>query len=587
MVIKATRVDPITVAVLDSRFDGINDEMARVLMRTSRSTVFAEARDFAVSILDKDARLIAQREYQPVLAGANGIAVEHIAAAHKGNIHEGDIFIHNDSYSGNTHLGDLNIAKPIFYKSELMFWAIVKGHMTDTGNKGVAGSDPTSKTIWQDGVVIPPIKLYERGQLNTGVRDLYLRNLKMPDIVWGDIMCDVGAVTVAERSLLALLERYSPDTVYGAIDSILASSEAEMRKIIRQIPEGVYYGEKSIDHEPIFRDKPIKVKVKITVKGDELTIDFTGSDPPTPGYVNSTWAVTFSACHLIMNYFLPGAIRRNHGSLVPIKIINPAGTWLNPTFPAPVAKATTIPPQAIGEAIILALSKAIPRWITAGAGVMCNYLSSGFNPRTKRSYVDVDFFMAGYPSGGTEGYDGWDLGGPIFQLGALRIPDVEITELAKPAHILQYEQEPDSAGAGKFRSGFGHRYKVQSLVDTYPGAALVGIGMRDYVCASGLFGGKNSKPNTVVIHREKGGTENIDVGAFCDLHPGDVMECHLMGGGGFGDPFERNVERVHEDVKNRLVSVERAREDYGVVIDPVVCVVDLKATEELRKTHKR
>jgi len=586
MATKSKKVDPITVAVLDSRFEAINDEMAAVLVRTSRSTVFAEARDFAVGIFDKDLRLIAQKECVPTLAGANAISLPSIVAAHEGDINEGDIFIHNHSYAGNSHLGDVNIAKPVFYKDELMFWAMVKGHMADTGNKGVAGNDPTSTSIWQDGLIIPSIKLYDRGQLNKGVRDLYLANLKLPEIVWGDIKCDIGGCTIAARRLVEMLDRYGPETVYGAIDEILATSEREVRDMIRQIPDGVYYGEKSTDHDAINRDKPVTVKAKVTVKGDELTIDLSGSDPTVAGYINSTWANTNSACQLVIAYALPGIVKRNHGSTIPIKIIAPYGTWLNPTFPAPVAKATTVATSCIGEALLLALSKAIPSSIATAHGKMSQYFCSGFNPRTKRKWADIDFLCCCQPSGGTEGYDGWDLGGPMFNLGSMRFPDIEITELVKPVHILQHEQEPDSAGAGKFRSGIGHAYRVQYLADTYPGSALVGDGMRAFSPPIGLFGGNSPKPNTVDVHRANGQTERIDVGTFCDMDASDIMEIHFMGAGGFGNPFERDIEKVREDVSNRVVSIEGARKDYGVVIDPITLEVDYKATEELRKAHR-
>ena len=586
MITKRKKADPLTVAVLDSRFKAITDEIAAVLFRTSRSLVIAEARDFAISIFDKDLRLIVQKEYIPLLAGANSVSIRYIAGAYKGNINEGDVFIHNDSYAGNTHLGDLNIAKPVFYKGELMLWCMVKAHMSDTGNKGVGGIDPTSTTIWQDGVIIPAIKLFEGGKLNTGVRALYLRNIKLPELVWDDIMCEVGAVTVADRSFVAMLRRYSPETVYEAIDEILTSSEREMREIIRQIPDGVYYGEKSTDHDGIDRDKPVTARVKITVKGDELVVDFSNSDPTVRGYINGTEATTFSACHQMLAYTLPGTIKRNEGSMVPVTIINPEGTWLNPTFPASVARATTIECETVAEAMLMALSKAIPSLVTAGHNRISQHVCSGFNPRTGRQWVDFDFFVSFGASGGTEGYDGWDLGGSFTSLGQAAIPDIEMTELVKPLHILQYEQEPDTAGAGKFRSGLGHIYKTQYLVDSYDGAAVAGAGMKDYSIAKGLFGGKGPKLNTVIVHRADGTTEKVDVHTFVKVYAGDIREGHLGGAGGFGDPFERDIEKVKDDVRNEVISVEGAKRDYGVVIDPVTREVDLKATGELRRAHK-
>jgi N-methylhydantoinase B len=578
------KVDPVTVAVLSSRFEAICEEMGRVLVRTSRSTVFSEARDFAVSLLDKNLRLIAQKEYIPILAGANSISIAHIASAFEGDIQEGDIFIHNDPYDGNTHIGDLNVAKPVFYNGELTFWTIVKGHMADTGNKGVAGNDPTSKTIWQDGILIPATKLYDQGRLNEGVKNLLLRNLKLPDIVWGDILCEIGGVTVAERNLLNMLERYGQDCVYGAIDAILALAEKEVRDIILQIPDGDYFGEHSTDHDAINRDMPVTARVKITVSGDKLTIDLSESDATAAGYVNSSKANTFSACHLTLAYALPGLVKRNQGALVPVEIIAPEGTWINPTFPAPVAKCTTIAAECIGEAILHAFSQAIPGSIAAAHGKMTQYFCSGYNPRTKRRWVDIDFFMTCVPSGGTEGFDGWDLGGPLFCLGGMRLPDLEIIELVKPVHILQHEQEIDTAGVGKYRSGMGHVYKVEYLSDGFDGAALVGAGMQEYVVPTGLFGGKSPGPNTVFLHRKNGKTEKLDVGTFCNFYTGDIMESHFMGAGGFGDPRERDIEKVREDVKNELLSVEAAKNEYGVVIDSNTCEVDYESTKDLRRS---
>jgi N-methylhydantoinase B len=196
--------------------------------------------------------------------------------------------------------------------------------------------------------------------------------------------------------------------------------------------------------------------------------------------------------------------------------------------------------------------------------------------------LDIDFFMRCCPSGGTEGYDGWDLGGPLFELGEGRFPDLEIIELIKPVHILQYEQEQDTEGSGKFRSGLGHVYKVQYLSDVDNGH-LFGAGMRDFSTPSGLFGGNCPRPTTVVVHRTDGRMEKLDVHIFLKLLAGDIMEEHSMGGGGFGKPFERDVERVRQDVKNGVVSIEKAEKDYGVVIDPFTLKINIGATEELRK----
>ena len=582
MITKSKKVDPILLAVLDSRFNQITEEIGRVLIRTSRSPVFAEARDFGVAIFDKDLRLIAQKEYIPVLAGAISVSLENMVAAYKDDINEGDVFIHNNCYTGNTHLGDMDIAKPVFYQGELMFWCAVKGHMADIGGKGIAGGDPTATNIGEEGLIIPVSKLYEKGRINRGVRDIILANNKLPEIVWGDITCEIGGVTVGERSFQELVKRYGAETVYECIDEILTASEREMRNKIRQIPDGVYYGEKSTDHDSILRDKPVTARVKVIKQDDELTIDLSESDPQVPGHLNSSWGCTVSICHLIVSYAIPGEVRRNHGAMRPIKIKTHKGTWVDAKYPAAVGKDTTTGAECIGEALLLAFSKAIPFWAAAPHGKMVQYTARGFNPRTKRRWLDIDFFMRCCPSGGTEGYDGWDLGGPLFELGEGRFPDLEIIELIKPVHILQYEQEQDTEGSGKFRSGLGHVYKVQYLSDVDNGH-LFGAGMRDFSTPSGLFGGNCPRPTTVVVHRTDGRMEKLDVHIFLKLLAGDIMEEHSMGGGGFGKPFERDVERVRQDVKNGVVSIEKAEKDYGVVINPFTLKINIEATEELRK----
>ncbi|MDP7525890.1 MAG: hydantoinase B/oxoprolinase family protein, partial [Dehalococcoidales bacterium] len=202
-------IDPVFITLISSRFDSACQEMETTLLRTSRSPIFAEARDFAVAIFDKDFRLIVQTAL-PLLAGTLPLAVTSIASAFEGDINEGDIFIHNDPYSGNNHLPDINIIKPNFFRGELLFWSTVKGHAADIGSKGIAGYDPKAETIWEDGLIIPACKLYDRGKSNDAIWKIIAANVKVPGIVEGDLRCEVGAITIGERRILDLLEKYGP-----------------------------------------------------------------------------------------------------------------------------------------------------------------------------------------------------------------------------------------------------------------------------------------------------------------------------------------------------------------------------------------
>jgi N-methylhydantoinase B len=584
------KIDPVLVSVLDSRLDSIPEEMARTLERTSRSPVFSEAKDFVTAIFTRDLRLIAQRDYIPILAGAVPLAVENIAKAYESDINEGDIFIHNDTYGGNTHPPDVNIVKPVFFNGELVFWSVTKGHQADMGATGGSiGYDPYSTTIWDDGIVIPACKLYDTGKLNRAVQDLILKNIKLPEIVWGDLMCQVGGVTIGERRLLELVKQYGVETLYAAIDEIIAATERDVRNRIRQIPDGVYYGERLLDYDPIGpRDKPVSIRVKVIKQGDEITVDLSDSDPQTIGFQNSSWANTYSACHVALFYALPGGtVRRNEGALRPIKVIATEGTVVNPKFPAPVSLCTISTGSVIYEAIWLALSNAMPQWIAAGHSGFIGGGFPGFNPRTGRRYAFLDFICSrSCPSGGTEGYDGWNQGGFTAELGVGQFPDIEIYELVFPIHILQHEQEIDSAGAGKFRSGMGHVYKVKFLEDCEQGIIL-GWNLSDATVPPGLFGGKKPRPNKLILHRADGEVTELDANILITIKKGDILEHVFMSAPGFGDPFERNPEKMREDVRNELVSIQKAKEEYGVVINPVTLEIDVEATEKLRKQHKK
>jgi N-methylhydantoinase B len=583
------KVDPILVAVLDSRLDAIPEEMARTLERTSRSPIFSEARDFVTSIFTRDLRLIAQKEYQPQLAGALPIAIRNIAKSYEGDINPGDVFIHNDPYGGNNHSADINIVKPVFHNGELAFWTATKGHQADIGGGGVCGYNPTGTTVWDDGIVIPASKLYERGKLNRGLWETILKNVKIPEIVGGDLMCMVGGATVGERSFLTLIDKYGLETLDAAIDEIIAATEREIRDRIRQIPNGVYYGEKLQDYDSVgLRDNAARVRCKITKEGDEITVDLSDSDPQVRGYTNSSWANTYSCCNLAIFFALPGGnVKVNEGSLRPINVITRKGTCVDPEFPAPVAMCTVSTASYIMEAIWLALSNAIPQWITSGHGAVNCGAFIGFNSRTKRRYAFFDFLCCPTTGSGTEGYDGWHCGGPTMVLGQVKTPDVEIYELIYPMRVIQHEHLIDSAAAGKFRSGVEKVYRMQWL-EAFDAGVLFGWGFNAHSVPAGLFGGKSAKPAKLLVRQADGEVKEYhDTNIFIGSKTGDIWDYTFMTGGGFGDPFERDPERVREDVRNELVSLEKAKEEYGVVIKPVTIKVDALATEDLRKGRKK
>ena len=578
--VHAANVDPIKVSVIDNRLDAISKEIGQTMMRTSRSPIFSEARDFVTGIFDEKLRLVAQTAYIPVLMGALPYAVKSIASRYEGDIDEGDIFILNDPYHGNNHPPDITIAKPVFFEGAIRFWSVCKGHHADVGGGGVAGYNPGALSIYEECIRIPPAKLYIAGKLNESLMDTILLNVHLPFLVEGDLHCEVGACTKGERSLIALLEKYGVDLTSAAIDQIFNASERHMRSIIAEIPNGEFEAERLIDHDGIEKDKMINVKVKVKVEDENISFDFTGSDPQAKGYVNSTIPNTVSSCYLALFLSVGTEVRFNEGALRTISINAPAGTIVNALEPAPVTCCTISAAQAIIEAVWLALSQTVPEKVDACWGRWCAPATMGMNPRTGRFFGDIHFMCKG-GGGASFGVDGWDHIGSIVTAGGLRSPDPELHELVNPYTVLQYEYWCDSAGAGEWRGGLGVVYRWQVDADNIA-VANFGGGNRAETIPFGLEGGKAAPANELYLRKGEEVTV-VDAESFYDYGTGDVFEIYQSGGGGYGEATNRPLERVKLDVLNGVVSLEKAREDYGVVFNASTMEIDSAATKALRE----
>ena len=571
-------IDPVLLAIIRNRLDGIAEEMAQTLMMTSRSGIFAEARDFVTGICDAEGRLVAQSRYFPGFACALPYLFPPVLAKFAGRLEDGDVIIVNDPYQGNSHLPDMNILKPVFAEGRLAFWAVAKGHMADIGGAGVAGYDPNAETVWDEGVIIPPSKLYVRGELQTEFFDLILKQLKLPEIVRGDILCEVGGAVIGARGLTGLITKYGLGTVERHVGAFLDASEKAMRARIATIPEGVYQAEKAIDDD-VASEKPLTIRVAITVKGGEVTFDFSESDPQSPRYMNSTDAFTRSMAALTLFATLEHA-ESNHGALRPLHFINPSGLCTNAAHPASTVVATCSMAECMQEAVQLALAKAVPEKVAAPSAKIVFPLVAYVDPEKQQLNVNVDFFFRCNPSGGTLGFDGWEQGGPAQEMGMGRSPDPEIHEMVHPVRVLRFEQEIDSAGAGQYRGGNGHVYRVQHLAPSVK-AVVFGSGSKPHAAPSGICGGSDPAPSVLAIERASGGRETIRLNSFFDVAAGDVIELRAMGGAGYGDPLARDPERVARDVRDGYVSTHAAREIYGVVLD-ATGTIDSAATRALK-----
>lgn len=584
----SVRIDPISVAVIANRLTAITKEMGQIMLLTSRSPIFSESRDFVTAIFDAGGRLVAQTSYIPVLLGAIPFAMEAIRNRFKiEDLYEGDVVVANDPYQGNSHLPDVTIARPVFYRGRLTFWAVAKGHQADLGGAGVAGYNPTAKSVWEEGLRLPPIKLYSKGEYQKDLWDVILLNVKSPHLVEGDLHCQIGATLRGAESLNELIDRSGSNAVEEAIDSYLEATKKTMASAIRKIPDGLYSGERSLDNDGIEMNRIYSIRVDIKVEGETLTFDFSRSDPQSRGFINSPFANTASVCFQALFACIGASIPINFGSLQPIRIIAPEGSIVHCRPPAPTTASTLLTCAAIAEAIWLALAEAIPSQVQAGWGRRCAPVSAGMNPRTGRSFVCTHHNCKG-GSGATEGYDGWSHTGPVSNMGGSRATDPEIFELAYPYQLLEYELVQDTGGAGRWRGGLAASLRWRVTTPEIQ-CATVGSGMLEETRAFGLFGGK---PGSLPMMRIVGADHKsraLGVNRFYEVSEGDVFELISQGGGGFGDPLERAPEQVRQDVLNGFVSVEKALEDYGVVLTVRVreIAVDREETVKTRSARKK
>ena len=574
------RIDPILISVISHRLDSITKEMGQTMLRTSRSPIFSEARDFVTAIYDRQLRLVAQTAYIPVLLAATPWAVRSIAETYADDTYEGDIFILNDPYRGNNHPPDFTIAKPVFIAGELRFWSVTKGHQADTGGGGAAGYHPEARDVWDEGLRIPPAKLYDRGKVNCGMWELILSNVRLRFLVEGDLNCLVGAAGLGERNITALVKKHGVTTIEHVIEKLLAAAEKHMREEIRKIPNGIYRAERQIDNDGIVHDRPVTIRVKVEVQDESIVFDYSESDSQVSGYVNSPFANTASATYLTLFTIVDPDVPHNEGAMRPVSIVAPRGSVLNPVEPAPSTACTVLTSETITEAGWLALAQAVPEQVQAAWGRWCAPATTGMNPRTGRPFGEIHFLSKG-GGGATAGFDGWDHIGTVICLGGLRSPDPELHELVNPYFIQQLEYRQDSAGPGKWRGGMGVTYRWRVEANDIL-CANFGSGTQLATAPFGLQGGQAAPCNRQIFHHTDGREEAVTVNSMSTLYKGQEVEIVASGGGGFGNPMKRSVEKVVRDVRDGLVSIKSAQKDYGVVIDPDTFVVEEEATAQLR-----
>jgi N-methylhydantoinase B len=582
VVLEMAKIDKILASVLQRRFKSITEEMSIVMTKTTRSPILCEAKDFVTGLYDGQGKMLEQTENLPILSFSLGPVCEYIVDYFGDEIYPGDVIFHNDVFSMGNQNNDVAVYKPIFFQDKLIAWAAAKGHQADIGGAVPGGYNPKATEVWQETLRIPPVKVYERGKLRKDVWDLIFANIRF-DIVAADMRAQMGSCVVGERGVLKLVEKYGLDVFESHKDYLFDSTEKLMRSEIKTIPNGVYKGEATVYFDGRTPGSRYKIRVRITVRDEEIIFDYSDTDPQTDGFVNGTYTSSASATLLTFLQMVNPDIPHNDGMVRPVNIVIPEGTILNARYPAATTFGNHLcPPNA--DAIIRALSGAIPKRITAGWNQLLCYLTSGYDPRKQDNYVDIGFLGLKGGSGATYGVDGYDHIGMIDASGGVLDQDYEMFEQQTPHLLLRHEYWPDSAGAGQWRGGLGVETE---FVIGGKNTKVVTFGDGDVEPAFGLFEGKSGTLNTIELRYPDGRVYKTTSKDLVENVPsGTVLFQQSGGGGGYGNPYLRSPEQVVQEVKNGVISVERAKQDYGVTVDSDTLELDLAETEKIRKKIK-
>ena len=448
----SAKIDPITRSVVQHRLSSIVKEMGEAMLRTSYSQILNSSRDFSLAICDTDARLIAQADHIPVHVGALPWATLAVEERFK-DVKPGDVILLNDPYHGGSHLPDLTAFVPVFDGDKRLLWTIVRAHQSDIGGATHGAYNPAATEIYQEGLRVPPIKLYEAGKLRDDLLDLLALNIRNPRDFRGDLAAMLGAAHLGERRLSRLFAEFGAPVVEAAIEAILDATEQQTRAVVSTWKDGVFHGEAFLDDDGHGRTD-IRIAAKVTKKGSDIEVDLSDSDPQSTSFVNSSHANMQAAVAMAFSYLIDAEIPKNTGALRPLKVIAKQGTivWADPG--RPVTLCTSHPSNEIVEAIVKAMSASCPERAMAGWSRRFRIAIQGEDPRTGKNFI-WHLFQARPGGGASSGGDGWSSIGEWHTVGGLKFGSLEVAEVRFPLHFRHHEFRPGSGGDGQFRGGLG------------------------------------------------------------------------------------------------------------------------------------
>src|SRR5262245_57022556 len=574
---KGTRVsddfDPIGFELFKNAIFSIADEMALTIFRTTYSGVLKDNMDYSTALADAEGKLAAQGLTLPGHLGSVPTAMASIMRHFGNDIAPGDVFIMNDPFDGGMHLPDIFVMKPLFHVGERLAFACTVCHHCDVGGR-VAGSNASDSTeIYAEGLRIAPMKLYDAGKLNQTIMTFIERNVRLPVQLFGDLRAQLAACHIADKQFAELVARYGPEQTKALLQETIDYAERLTRAALAELPEGEWSFEDWIDDDGIDYGKPIRLYVTLRKTGGHMLVDWTGTSPQVKGAINNTLSYTKAAAYTGVRSVLPANIPNNEGVFRAIEVICPPGTVGNGVLPAACA-ARGLTGFRMVDCMFGALAMMLPEKVKAAGDGGNTGISIGGYDAQRKPFVYVDFTCGAW--GARPWADGLD--GNSHMFANMASHSIEVTEAEHPIQLTAYEFVADRAGAGKFRGGVPFRRDYRFL--EHEGVLQVRSDRRDHR-PFGLYGGSPGAPSENYLNPD-GERQVLPSKLTMTIKRGDVFRHVLAGAGGWGDPLEREPAAVLRDVRNELLSPQKAEADYGVIIDLAHWNVDEPATQRRR-----
>ena len=569
----AKNIDPIDFELFKNAIFTIADEMAVTICRTTYSAVLRDNMDFSTAIADADGKMVAQGLTLPGHLGSIPTALAVVVERFGAEMQPGDMYIMNDPFDGGMHLPDIFIFQPLYAGDARIAFAATICHHADVGGR-VPGSNASDSTeIYQEGLRIPPLKLFDKGVRNDTIWAMIEKNVRIPVQVFGDLRAQLAACAVAEKQFAQLTARYGIEQTELYMQEVIDYAERLTRAAISELPDGEWSFEDWIDDDGIDVDRRIRLFVTVAKRGDEMVVDWTGSSDQVQGAINSTLSFTMAHSYAAIRSILPKNIPNNEGVFRVIEVIAPVGSITNMVLPGACA-ARGLTGFRMGDCMFGALAMMLPDQVGAASDGGNTGVSIGGYDDERKPFIYVDFACGTW--GGRPWADG--LQGNANMFANMASQSVEVIETEQPLQILAYEFVPDRAGAGQYRGGAPYRRTYKFLERE---AVLQVRSDRRKIRPYGLYGGYPGQPSCNIF--TSGNVESkLDSKLTMTIRHGDVFSHELAGGGGWGDPLTRDPDMVLGDVRNELVSQAAAHDIYGVVVDTTAWTVDEAATEARR-----